>query len=71
MSALHLHIETVFDEPDLVVLRTSTEPTEPGESPVVMLVRVDELHDAVFTMLDALPVPADERSCSMNNHCSK
>ncbi|CAE6855199.1 hypothetical protein R75461_07670 [Paraburkholderia nemoris] len=56
MSALHLHIETVFGEPDLVVLRTSTEPKE---SKVVMLVRLDALHDAVLTMLDALPVDDD------------
>jgi hypothetical protein len=56
MSALHLHIETVFDEPDLLILRSITEP---GNCPVVMLVRADRLHDTVLTMLDALP-PDDE-----------
>jgi hypothetical protein len=61
MSALHLHIETVFDEPELVVLRTSTEPQE---STVVMLVRLDRLHDTVLMMLDALTVPEDAPHCA-------
>jgi hypothetical protein len=67
MSALHLHIETVFDEPDLLVLRTITEP---GNCPVVMVVRADQLHDTVLTMLDALP-PDDEHACIAGYHYGK
>ncbi|KAA1015123.1 hypothetical protein FVF58_04165 [Paraburkholderia panacisoli] len=51
MSALYIHIETIFGEPGFVVLRTSMTPHEP---PVVMLVRTEELDDSVLTMLDAL-----------------
>ncbi|MFC5428474.1 hypothetical protein ACFPTO_06605 [Paraburkholderia denitrificans] len=67
MSALHLHLETVIDEPDFMVLRTTTEP---GIYPVVMVVRADELRDAVLTMLDALPAE-DEQACTKCNYCGK
>jgi hypothetical protein len=67
MGALHLHIETVFENPDLLVLRTTTESCN---CPVVMVIRADQLHDAVLTMLDALP-PDDERTCVAGNHYGK
>jgi hypothetical protein len=51
MASLFIHLETLFDDPDLVVMHTSTTS---HEAPVVMLVRLDKLSDTVVTMLDAL-----------------
>ncbi|MCA8199197.1 hypothetical protein [Burkholderia vietnamiensis] len=68
MSSLYLHIETIFDEPDLVVLRTSMTLQD---SPVVMLVRLDALGDAVLTMLDGLNVTEDTPSSTVGKRTKK
>jgi hypothetical protein len=68
MATLNMQIETIFDEPDFVVFRSSMGSES---SAVAMLVRVDKLHDAVLTMLDAVPYEGVERAHFMVSRSNK
>ncbi|RQR29410.1 hypothetical protein DIE22_26170 [Burkholderia sp. Bp9142] len=66
MGSLHVHVEVLFDNPGLAVVRTSTVSQK---SPVSMLVRLDQVL-VVLSMLGVLPVPEDTAHRSTGK-CSK
>jgi hypothetical protein len=68
MATLNLQIETIFDEPDLLIFRSNMGSED---SAVAMLVSVDDLHDTVLTMLDAVPYEDVERAHAILAHASK